>query len=1211
MMSEFAYTQADRSGIRALRAFVAVTVVALMLAPSGARAWEAPESAVALHNRSELRLETPHVKWARPYAGGTLRVLHFVDSRSHGMETFGREPFELMQRFDIEADVAFRYNYYRQHWFGCWVGERRILRLLTENTYDAFVFQYVTPGTGESRAWTDRRKAILRDAVAKGAGVVLAGIAPDDTFEGMTPIDPLPERLAGVPVEAAYTFGKGRIVRLPATPTIPYDAGWLTDYEVWNEGFGRALFWAAGRDPEMSLSLKAASDTFARDALPRDAVRLAHAGSPDGTRCEIALRRWDGERTAVFDGKLDPAGGDIPLPLPALRAGRYLVEAIARSARGTEAWATAAFEVKSEDTVTVALDWEGRADGWQHAWGEIGGRLSGRLEGRLSPGRRLRLRLLDRDGRILEQVDYPEGDKHTFAFPIEAWLPSLVRVEGVVMQGENEVTAAHEWFVVTRRRQGQFNFVLWGPIIGPVAHHAYAQLERMGVTAILTHLQPDLAAAAHGMAWVPMTGGHVGLHGGADRWVKMGPPETWGGWIANRQCRTTGVLSYNIGDEGPVTGAGVSPEGMAVYHRYLRDIYGTIEALNASWGSTYADFADIQLLKEGDSSERAAHDAGNYARWYDRQAFASYNFVMHVRDHRTALRKLDPHAKIGFEGSGWFARSADVDLVCRELDMWVPYVGHVDELIRSLAPREFIHSNWMGYNWEAGDHLSKYWRSIMLGADSVWWWMWSTLDPWRGFQAPDLRGYPAMEEMLDDTQIVRDGLGDLLINSEMLDDGVAMLYSKPSGYAATLPGSSSYNDPRATGDRCSYSWFHHNWYTLIHDMPLQFTYVTDRTLDRGEFDPARYRLLILPMAAALSETSAAAVRAFVEQGGTVIADVRPGVYNGHCKPLDKGLLDDLFGIEGPVRTAAIEADVRIEGVIGEREIKLTRARIQVDPSIRVTTGTALGKAGDAPVFIVNEVGRGRAILLNMSANQTLFNGRYPAHGLGSMPSSEELSGDLWKAFMPVFEAAGVFPAVSIAGQRRPDPPHLANVRIQRWRNGEMEIIGLFREAGPPAAALVNLHRQLGDNLFVYDLRNGTTLGEMEARDPADAWHKRQQHGHILTEIVPHRASFYAVLPGPAPAVRGVLSQTRVARGQRVHLDIALPEAGSALHAVKLRGAYPDGAAIASWEQVVLAGAAPVRVALPVAVNDPRGEYRITLTDVITPTTRRMLSVIVE
>jgi hypothetical protein len=73
-----------------------------------------------------------------------------------------------------------------------------------------------------------------------------------------------------------------------------------------------------------------------------------------------------------------------------------------------------------------------------------------------------------------------------------------------------------------------------------------------------------------------------------------------------------------------------------------------------------------------------------------------------------------------------------------------------------------------------------------------------------------------------------------------------------------------------------------------------------------------------------------------------------------------------------------------------------------------------------------------------------------------MPSSEELSGELWKAFMPVFEAAGVFPAVSISGHRRADPPHLANVRIQRWQNGEMTLFGLFREAGPPAAALVNL-----------------------------------------------------------------------------------------------------------------------------------------------------------
>ena len=37
-------------------------------------------------------------------------------------------------------------------------------------------------------------------------------------------------------------------------------------------------------------------------------------------------------------------------------------------------------------------------------------------------------------------------------------------------------------------------------------------------------------------------------------------------------------------------------------------------------------------------------------------------------------------------------------------------------------------------------------------------------------------------------------------------------------------------------------------------------------------------------------------RRFVEAGGTVLADLRPGVFDEHVKPVPGGQLDDLFGI---------------------------------------------------------------------------------------------------------------------------------------------------------------------------------------------------------------------------------------------------------------------------------------------------------------------------
>ena len=1069
-------------------------------------------------------------------------------------------------------------------------------RLIAGRKHDVYIIQNLPmnllPGDGA--------RADLAAAVAAGAGLVLTDIKDGDSglMKDKQAVDPLPSFLSDVPAIGAYNVGKGRMIVLPARPKLPYDVGWTVKYEYWTEQVGRAMIWAAGREPAMKLNLRLPAETVERGKLAGYTITLnAAGGPPEGTRCSVTLRRWDDQTTRIYDGDLK-TGGKLELRLPALRAGSYHIDALASSPRGTEAWATASFEVTTAESVSVKLDWntkfedihpEGKSGDWRLPWGEVGQRIRGELQAKLAGKQTARVRLMDHTGRILEQADLAQG-KQTFDFAIEPWMPQLVRVEGVILEGGSEVAASYEWFLVPKRRQGRYNFVLWGPIEETLGEYAYKNLRDQGVTAILTNLDPDLAAAAYGMTWVPMTGGNVGLFGGADRWVTMGPPEKWDGWMANRIARTHGVLAYSLGDEGPVTGAGITPAAMDVYRNYLRKIYGDIAALNASWGTEFEGFEAVELSEPKDSNEDTARNAGNYPRWYDRQAFSRYNFVQHGRDHRLAMLPYDPHAKIGFEGSGRFARSADPDEVCRHLDMWVPYTHNIDEVIRSIAPRDFIRSNWTGYNWDADKLLSRYWRSIVLGADSMWWWMWCAIDPWRGFHAPDLKPFPETIEMLKDTRILHDGLGDLLIRSEMLDDGIAMLYSMPSSFAAVIQNGPTHGDYEAVNA---------SWYTIINDIPMMYRYVTDGMIDRGEFKADRYRVLILPFAQAISDKTEAVIRKFAENGGTVIADIRPGVYDGRCKPLQKGRLDEFFGIEGPANTAAVKADINVDGKIGDREIKLVWSNAPVDPSLKTTTGQALGKATlpgaqEAPVFIVNNYGKGRAILLNLATSA--FGGRTTGTGLTGLDTPEELDPKLWSAFNSIFGSAGATPAIRLALSRVNDD-YMGNVRVQRWQNGDMQIFSLFRarhDTSKPSANATTRRRAIVrlmnfDKPYVYNLRAGLTLGEPHV------WTEPR----IYADVIPSRATFFAVLPGPAPEIQARLNKPSFQRGERISLQVGLPGAGRSTHAVKLEGFSPDGTAVEGWPQVMLTGATPVSVSLPVAHNDPAGVYRVTLTDVIT------------
>ena len=77
-----------------------------------------------------LEFTTPHTDWAQPYANRTTRVLFFADGRGGR----ARECVELMQRFDIEAEVVFWARIIDSpdsHWHGGEIGELR-RRLLLE-----------------------------------------------------------------------------------------------------------------------------------------------------------------------------------------------------------------------------------------------------------------------------------------------------------------------------------------------------------------------------------------------------------------------------------------------------------------------------------------------------------------------------------------------------------------------------------------------------------------------------------------------------------------------------------------------------------------------------------------------------------------------------------------------------------------------------------------------------------------------------------------------------------------------------------------------------------------------------------------------------------------------------------------------------------------------------------------------------------------------
>lgn len=1180
------------------------------------------EEAERVHDYLELQhnltpdLPTPHTAWAKPYAGGTLRAVYIVTWFEGS--TDAREIIELSQRLDLDARPVYVMNgdhlvgNGRPDWYGGdpLAGTKRVLRLLAE-TNDLIIINQVSLSVLPAEVREE-----IRQKAAAGAGLVIIGNLENSPYPEATPAAPSSPLIAA---GKYLSLGRGRLALLPRREKLEYRLGWETQYDYQMEQQIRVMLWAAGREPKAKMDIQMPS--VAQRESSSFSSTIIWSNLPSRAKFQAVLRRSDGyaQDLAVQKTRGRPSA---TVSLPRLREGEYHLDVFARRDGKILAWATEFLRVQSDrHLAAVELD---------QGWAEPGTRVQGRIRctGNRHPNERLLLCLVDKHGRRLaEQVIAETDGASAFSFTAEPWMPALLRVEAVIQDGQDEVSAGYTYLRLTRRNADQFNFVVWNTPSGDLAPYGIRSLAHYGATAILQGGAPPLAFAENELAFVPyaasfrasshtltamldptngvLKSGCVFDTGRMETTVRQA--------VTNcTKAREHGVLVYSLGDENAVRASCLSPQCLAAYRRYLQAEYSSIDALNREWNTAYAAFDEITLLDQGElpapdaprwfkqylAQERELHrtdsegakapdrekqialgevndelralQAGNFARWYDRQAFQCYTYLQWCQQFRKAFRELDPEARTGFEGTDSFTRrrlttrsrqGGDLDAFVRDLDYFGPYGGPANHVVRSLARPGFPMGNWTGYTPDGEVLLREYWSQITEDMNTIQWWRWDNLDGYHGYLMPSLAPFPATRALFNDTQIVRDGLGTLLMKSQRQDDGVAVLYSMPSTHIAFFDGNETYGD---------YKRDHEQWIHLIQSTGLQFRYVTDRTLRLGEFDTNHFKALVLPLAYALSPAEAEVIRRFVREGGTLIADLRPGLYDGHCKPLAQGQLDDVFGIQRGPKQDAIEIDrLNIDGEIQGTPIRMKWGnwhghdiypRMKIDPSVALTTGKSLGQAYqihywaglNTPVGIVNHFGKGRAVLLNFSVFDAPV-----APLLGQ-----------------VLASAGVKPAIrvnTLAGAAPKD------VVITRWRDGQIELFSLLGKYDGPVKV------QLPAPSRIHDLKGRQSLGNSAS---------------FTTVLRPNRAAFFALLPEAAEFPELQVPES-TSRGSVVPATIRVPHS-SGLHAVRISATSPNGAAAEWLERVILVGAQPQPIPLPFALNDPAGTWQVQIQDLFGP-----------
>jgi hypothetical protein len=474
--------------------------------------------------------------------------------------------------------------------------------------------------------------------------------------------------------------------------------------------------------------------------------------------------------------------------------------------------------------------------------------------------------------------------------------------------------------------------------------------------------------------------------------------------------------------------------------------------------------------------------------------------------------------------------------------------GELPHLHADLTPACRL-AQWTGYGSTGPRARANVWRRYLCNqAGLSFYEQFSMLNP-------DLRPSRSGYDIGTATTDLRRGLAKLLLKAAFSKDRVAVYYSMPSILGANITGHGAHKPHR------------YGWLWAIRDCGVQPKYITyldvrENGISREDFD-----VVVLPMAMALAEEEADALAAFVEQGGTLLADAVPGVLSGHCRKLDAAPLDAVFGVthEAAYAPDAPTGELKVAGSAHGLDLgEWTMGTTIVTRRLALSGGTALGAMDETPAFVVNRHGKGKACYLNFPMS------KYLAFRDAGKES------ELRERVRALLEWAGARPTVLVT---TPDGNPLDKLEVFRYVAGDAVIIGCVLDAEEGAQARIAFPTEG----CLYDMRRGQALGR----------------GTTFDIVLPARdALMLALLPYEAGGV--ALTTGRARAGEAAPVGITLEaDARPGLHVFRLEVSGPDGNPIDALARNVLAEDGRGKTMIPFALNDTPGTYTVTARDVVT------------
>ncbi|KUN35127.1 beta-galactosidase [Streptomyces longwoodensis] len=349
-------------------------------------------------------------------------------------------------------------------------------------------------------------------------------------------------------------------------------------------------------------------------------------------------------------------------------------------------------------------------------------------------------------------------------------------------------------------------------------------------------------------------------------------------------------------------------EAAAAFRRWLRERYGTLDALNTAWGTAF--WSQGYDTWDGVLPPRRAHYLTNPAQLLDFRRFTSDMLLECFRAERDIVRRHTPHLPVTtnfmplWSGQDAWRWAGEEDVVSVDLypdprdPLGAQHGALVQDMTRSQAgggPWMLMEQaagpvNWRGVNHPKPRGLNRLWslQAVARGADAIHYFQ------WRQSRQGAEKFHSGMVSHAGEhgrtfQEVVELGADLARIGPEVagrrVGADIAVLHDWDAWWASAQDGR-----PSARVDLPDVL---HAWHRALWEAHLTTDFA------HPEHDLGGYRLVVVPQLYALTDAATDHLLAYVRAGGTLVSGFLTGVADQDDRVREGGMdarLRALFGI---------------------------------------------------------------------------------------------------------------------------------------------------------------------------------------------------------------------------------------------------------------------------------------------------------------------------